>query len=76
MTRAPAGRGPKTRPDAPGPTTHVPFLLEDVADAHEHGERDGTKPREEALIGTAGSHTPAPDTRAEEPSGDLDDPEI
>lgn len=53
------------------PTPAHGVLLDDVADAHEHGER-ADQPREESLLGTAGSHTPRADTRAEEPFGDLD----
>ena len=47
------------------------FLEDDVASGHEHGERSDAAPREDALIGSAGSHTPAPDSRAEEPSGEV-----
>ena len=65
-----ARQGPAVRR---APTHGV--LVDDAPDAHEHGERDDTKPREESLIGTAGSHTPAPDARGEEPSGDLEDAE-
>ena len=55
-------------PGVTGPGPRDPFLDEDVADGHEHGERTEEVPREDPLIGTSGSHTPPPDTRAEEPA--------
>lgn len=58
-------------PEAPGPSCRRSFLDADVADGHEHGEREDAAPREDALVGTSGSHTPLPDTRAEEPFGET-----
>lgn len=55
-----------TKPSVP----HTRFLDDDSPEAIEHGER-ATTAREEALIGTAGTHGAAPDTRAEEPYGEL-----
>ena len=59
-----------TPPDVARPTPHVSFLGDDAPDASEHGER-APAPREDTLLGTSGSHTPAPDERAEEPFGEL-----
>jgi hypothetical protein len=59
---APAKR-PSARPGA--------FVDDAELDAHEHGEQRDDGPREDLLIGTAGSHTPRTDTRAEEPYGEL-----
>ena len=59
--------------NAPGvtkPEPHDLFLDEDVADGHEHGERTEEVRREDPLIGTSGSHTPPPDTRADEPANE------
>ena len=39
--------------------------------AHGEGTDTDTPPREEELVGTAGSHSPAPDPRAEEPAGEI-----
>jgi hypothetical protein len=50
---------------------HAAFLDAADVDAHEHGEHARDEPREDDLIGTSGSHTPAADTRAEEPYGEL-----
>jgi len=55
----------------PRTPAHGAFLDDDVANGHEHGERADAAPREDALIGTAGTHSPAPDTRAEEPFGEI-----
>ncbi len=56
-------------PGAPRAPAHVPFIEDDaLADGHEHGERADTAPRQDDLVGTSGSHTPAPDARAEEPA--------
>lgn len=77
MNRAPTApeAAPEAVPGGPRTPSHG-VLPDDGADAHEHGERASGKPREESLIGTAGSHTPAPDTRAEEPFGDLEGAEV
>ena len=47
------------------------FGEDDVTEVHENGERADASPREDALIGTAGSHAPSPDLRAEEPSAEI-----
>lgn len=53
------------------PTPHVPFLLDDSPSAGEHGERRSRAARSDTFVGTSGSHTPAADTRAEEPFGEI-----
>ena len=69
MKRPPSTPDVAALPRAPA---HGFFLAEDdVTEVHEHGERADAAPREDSLIGTAGSHAPSPDLRAEEPSGDL-----
>lgn len=74
-TRSTHPRGTSPSPNAGPGVPRTPahgFLDEDgVADGHEHGERDDAAPREDELIGSASSHRPAPDTRAEEPSGEV-----
>jgi hypothetical protein len=62
-------------PSVPRTPPNGAFLDEDAADGHEHGERAEAVPRPDPLIGTAGTHTPRPDPRAEEPAGDFDDTE-
>jgi hypothetical protein len=56
---------------APRTVPHGAFLDEGASDAHEHGERTPAGPREDELVGTSGSHTPAPDIHGEEPCGEL-----
>lgn len=56
---------------APRTTPHRSFLDDDVADGHEHGERMDGVLREDELVGTSSSHAPPPDTRAEEPFGEV-----
>ncbi len=82
MKRPPAVSVEKgaTRPQkvvrrSPSPTTavstpHSSFLDGDAPEAIEHGEHPPVA-REDSLIGTAGTHSPPPDGRAEEPSGEL-----
>lgn len=69
MKRAPSRPG--AAPGVPRARPHGSFLDDAVADGHEHGEGADAAPREDSLIGTAGSHTPATDTRAEEPCGEI-----
>ena len=57
--------------DLARPTPHVAFFDDDRAHPVEHGERVATRPREDSLVGTAGSHTPVPDARAAEPFDEL-----
>jgi hypothetical protein len=67
---APSG---DARPGAPGPRTtpHGAFLDGAGEDAHEHGERLEDTRREDALVGTSGTHTPSANLRPEEPAGEL-----
>lgn len=68
-------RKPQNPPLAPAdvaqPTPHVAFFEDDSPDAVEHGERGATRAREDSLLGTAGTHTPAVDARAAEPFDEL-----
>jgi hypothetical protein len=61
------------RAGGPGPGTgpHGTFLDDAGEDAHEHGEGSAETRREDALVGTSGSHTPSADRRPEEPAGDV-----
>ena len=68
MKRAPCAPDAAGRPRTPA---HGFFLeQDDTAQVHEHGERADGAPREDALIGTAGSHARSRDQRAEEPSAE------
>jgi hypothetical protein len=51
--------------------TRDAFLDDDDADAHDHGERTPASTRQDELIGTSGSHTPARDLHGEEPYGEI-----
>lgn len=46
------------------------YLGDDAGDPREHGER-APEARPEDLLGTTGTHGGAPDSRAEEPYGEL-----
>jgi hypothetical protein len=61
------------RAGAPGPATKPlgTFLDGGGEDAHEHGEGLEETRREDALVGTSGTHTPGADRRPEEPAGEL-----
>ena len=70
MKRAPSGPGAAT--GQPRTPAHGFFVeQDDVTEVHEHGEHADAAPRQDALIGTTGSHAPSPDLRAEEPSADI-----
>ena len=66
-----AASEPKTPNGTPRTTPHRSFLDHDVADGHEHGERMDGLPHEDELAGTSSSHSPPPNTRAEEPFGEV-----
>ena len=68
MNRAPS---PGAAPDAARKRPHGSFLDDAIVDGHEHGERADAAPREDSLIDATGSHSPATDTRAEEPCGEI-----
>jgi hypothetical protein len=55
----------------PGTRPHGTFLDDGDVDAHEHGEGPEETRREDALVGTSGSHTPSADRRPEEPAGEA-----
>lgn len=63
-------RAPTAPLDA-GRTLHAPFLGDDSPDALEHGERPPGQAREDALLGTSSTHSRQPDSRAEEPYGEI-----
>ena len=46
------------------------FLGDDAGDAREHGERTPEAHPDE-LLGTSGTHSGTPDSRPEEPCGEL-----
>lgn len=54
----------------PKKVPHVAFLGDDAGDAREHGER-APEAHPDELIGTSGTHSGTPDSRAEEPYGEL-----
>ena len=63
---------PPTAPlDAAPITVHARFLGDESPDALEHGERPPGEAREDALLGTSSTHSPQPDSRAEEPYGEI-----
>ena len=54
----------------PKKVPHVAFLGDDAGDAREHGER-APEAHPDELIGTSGTHGDTPDSRPEEPAGEL-----
>lgn len=67
---------PATKPsmtatsDEPRDRERAPLLDEDRGPRHGHDDRPTTS-REDDLLGTSSSHTTAPDSRNEEPFGEL-----
>jgi hypothetical protein len=55
----------------PGTKPVGTFLDGGGEDAHEHGEGLEETRREDALVGTSGTHTPGGDRRPEEPAGEF-----
>lgn len=62
---------PLEGPGVPRTSRQAVFLDSDAGDAVAPGDCADATPREDTLIGTAGTHTPGRDTRAEEPFGEI-----
>lgn len=62
---------PAEGPGAPRTSRRAAFLDSGACDGVALGDCADAAPREDTLIGTAGTHTPGRDTRAEEPFGEI-----